>query len=99
MLPQRWTAIEGPGGGDRFVATTDRLVTLGSRVFYAGTRALVPGPLRQRGVAVGRHEAPTAPSLPRFMARWQEVYGKVRRGEASVVALAAAHHRLADNIW
>lgn len=57
--------------------------------------SMVPGELRQRGVAVGRHEAPTAESLPLFMARWQEVYGSVRRGEASVVALAAAHHRLA----
>lgn len=57
--------------------------------------AMVPGKLRQRGVAVGRHEAPTAESLPRFIERWQQVYGSVRRGEASIVALAAAHHRLA----
>ncbi|MEI8264849.1 MAG: Fic family protein [Betaproteobacteria bacterium] len=56
---------------------------------------MVPGELRQRGVAVGRHEAPTAQSLPRFIERWQQVYGGVRRGEASIVALAAAHHRLA----
>jgi Fic family protein len=56
---------------------------------------MVPGTLRRRAVAVGRHEAPTARSLPRFIARWQEVYGGIRRGEASVVALAAAHHRLA----
>ncbi len=56
---------------------------------------MVPGEVRQRGVAVGRHEAPTAESLPRFIERWQQVYGGVRRGEASVVALAAAHHRLA----
>ena len=57
--------------------------------------AMVPGQLRQRGVAVGRHEAPTWASLPLFLARWQEVYGRTRRGEASIVALAAAHHRLA----
>jgi Fic family protein len=55
---------------------------------------LVPGKLRERGVAVGAHEAPTAQSLPRFLARWHEVYGNARRGEASIVALAAAHHRL-----
>ncbi len=30
--------------------------------------ALVPGQLRQRGVGVGRHEAPTWPSLPLFLA-------------------------------
>ena len=56
---------------------------------------VVPGEIRQRGVAVGRHEAPTWESLPRFLARWQQVYAGTRRGEASVVALAAAHHRLA----
>ena len=56
---------------------------------------LVPGELRQRGVAVGCHEAPAWKSLPRFLARWTEAYAGVRRGEASIVALAAAHHRLA----
>ena len=54
---------------------------------------MVPGEFRQRGVAVGRHEAPTAQSLPRFIERWQQVYGCVRRGEASIVALAAAQER------
>lgn len=44
---------------------------------------------------MGRHEAPTAASLPLFLARWAEAYGRTRRGEASIVALAAAHHRLA----
>jgi Fic family protein len=56
---------------------------------------MTAGSLRQRGVAVGRHEAPAWESLPRLLARWQEVYAGTRRGEASVVALAAAHHRLA----
>lgn len=56
---------------------------------------MVPGELRTRQVAVGRHEAPTAAALPRFIERWAQVYGQQRRGEASVVALAAAHHRLA----
>jgi len=55
---------------------------------------LVPGQLRQRGVAIGRHETPAWQSLPSFLARWQQVYGGTRRGEAAVVALAAAHHRL-----
>lgn len=57
---------------------------------------LVPGEIRQRPVAVGRHEAPTAASLPGFLARWTEVNGRTRRGEAAIVALAAAHHRL---VW
>jgi Fic family protein len=56
---------------------------------------LKPGSLRTRAVAVGRHEAPTAASLPMFLTRWSEVYGRARRGEAAIVALAASHHRLA----
>ena len=44
---------------------------------------------------MGRHEAPTPTALPRFIERWAQVYGQQRRGEASVVALAGAHHRLA----
>lgn len=56
---------------------------------------LVPGQIRERPVVVGRHEAPVAASLPGFLARWAEVYARTRRGEAAIVALAAAHHRLA----
>ena len=56
---------------------------------------LTPGQVRTRGVAVGIHEAPNAAALPSFLSRWEEVYGHSRRGEASIVALAAAHHRLA----
>lgn len=56
---------------------------------------LVPGLLRTRQVAVGIHEPPLAASLPRFIARWSEVYASTRRGELAVVAAAAAHHRLA----
>jgi Fic family protein len=56
---------------------------------------LAAGELRQREVAVGRHQAPHWRSVPLFLERWQAVYGGARRGEASVLALAAAHHRLA----
>ena len=56
---------------------------------------LVPGAFRSRAVAVGRHEAPTAASVPAFVARWAGAYGSVRRGEAAIVAAAASHHRLA----
>ncbi len=61
----------------------------------SGGGHLVPGQLRQAQVAVGLHEAPAFAALPAFIARWSQVYGSVRRGEAAVVALAAAHHRLA----
>ncbi|MBK7003290.1 MAG: Fic family protein [Rhodoferax sp.] len=56
---------------------------------------LDPGHIRARSVAVGVHEAPAFAAVPAFLARWGDVYGRSRRGEASVVALAAAHHRLA----
>lgn len=56
---------------------------------------MAPGEFRQRQVAVGRHEAPLFTSIPEFIARWKDVYGRARRGEAAIVSTAAAHHRLA----
>ena len=88
----------------RWLYSTEALVWLHHELFrdlpaedlrLADGSAMVPGVVRQRRLAVGRHEAPTPESLPRFLARWAEVYGQTRRGEASIVALAAAHHRLA----
>jgi len=55
---------------------------------------VVPGQLRPRDVQVGRHVAPTHGCLFAFLERWAAFYGNVRRGEASLVALAAAHQRL-----
>jgi Fic family protein len=95
--------VEGPDAA-RWLYSPDALGWLHKELFkelahddlrLADGSTMVPGELRQRGVAVGQHEAPTAESLPRFIERWQEVYSQVRRGEASIVALAAAHHRLA----
>ena len=54
-----------------------------------------PGRLRTQDVSVGRHAAPSAEQLSAFLTRWSEAYGRVRRGEMQVVAMAAAHHRLA----
>ena len=56
---------------------------------------LQPGQWRVSEVSVGRHAAPSAVELPHFMNRWAQVYGQVRRGEMQVVAMAAAHQRLA----
>ena len=53
-----------------------------------------PGALRNRNVRVGQHVAPVHESLPIFLNRWAHVYGTVRPGEASLLALAAAHQRL-----
>jgi Fic family protein len=55
---------------------------------------IVPGRWRSQQVRVGQHVAPAATSVPRLLDRWAAVYGGVRRGEASLVALAAAHQRL-----
>jgi Fic family protein len=54
----------------------------------------VPGGLRGREVQVGQHVAPTFKSLPALLGRWGEFYGGIRRGEAALLALAAAHQRL-----
>jgi len=55
---------------------------------------IVPGQLRMREVQVGQHVAPAFASVPRFLERWASFYSHVRRGEAALVALAAAHQRL-----
>jgi len=99
----RRLGADGPGAA-RWLYSPEALAWLHGELFrdlpdgdlwLADGSRLVLGAFRPRGVAVGRHEAPTAQSLPRFIERWQQVYGGIRRGEASIVALAAAHHRLA----
>jgi Fic family protein len=65
----------------------------GDRVTEEG-EAVVPGEIRRREVSVGRHVAPAFGSVERLVQRWGEVYGGVRRGEAALLAMAAAHHRL-----
>jgi Fic family protein len=55
---------------------------------------VVPGGLRQGHVKVGRHVAISAGAVPRFLTRFEEVYSKLGRSE-SIIAAAAAHHRLA----
>ncbi|PWB65995.1 MAG: cell filamentation protein Fic [Bradyrhizobiaceae bacterium] len=52
-----------------------------------------PGALRGRDVKVGRHVAVSPGAIPRFMARFEAVYGRVGRTDA-ILAAAAAHHRL-----
>jgi Fic family protein len=54
---------------------------------------LVPGELRQRDVQVGNHIAVSPGALPRFLRRFEEVYTRLGKTE-SIIANAAAHHRL-----
>ena len=63
-------------------------------LFTSEGEVIVPGQLRQRDVSVGRHVAPADTAVPALLQRWADVYGSTRRGEAALLALAAAHHRL-----
>jgi Fic family protein len=55
---------------------------------------VIPGELRHRDVAVGRHVPVSAPAVPRFLKRFEEVYGKLGKTD-TILSTAAAHHRLA----
>jgi len=54
---------------------------------------VVAGELRRRDVRVGAHVAISPGAVPRFLQRFEQVYGHTGRAE-SVIAAAAAHHRL-----
>ncbi|KQR76437.1 hypothetical protein ASG35_15335 [Burkholderia sp. Leaf177] len=54
-----------------------------------------PGDWRERGVKVGAHIPPDPATVPRFMEEWTRGYRYSRAGETAVIALTAAHHRLA----
>ena len=55
---------------------------------------VIAGELRQRDVKVGLHVPVSAPAVPRFLKRYEEVYSRLGKTE-TIIAAAAAHHRLA----
>lgn len=55
---------------------------------------VIPGELRHRNVAVGRHVPISAPAVPRFLERYEECYSTLGKTD-TIVSIAAAHHRLA----
>lgn len=54
---------------------------------------VIPGALRTHDVQVGNHVAISPGALPRFMARFENVYNKLGKTEG-IIAAAAEHHRL-----
>jgi Fic family protein len=54
-----------------------------------------PGELRQRDVKVGQHIAISPGAVPRFLQRFEEVFGKLGKAD-TVLSAAAAHHRF---VW
>ena len=58
-----------------------------------GKVRLAPGELRGRDVQVGNHVAISPGALPRFMERFEQVYGNIGKTE-SIISTAAIHHRL-----
>jgi Fic family protein len=56
---------------------------------------VVPGQLRTRGVAIGRHVPPLPEDLPAFMDRFEQAYASEKLTKPrQAIAVAAAHHRL-----
>lgn len=55
---------------------------------------VVPGALRERDVKVARHVPVSPGAVPRFLDRFEDAYAKLGKVE-TVLAAAAAHHRLA----
>jgi Fic family protein len=56
---------------------------------------IVPGEWRNRDVQVGNHVAVSPGAVPRFLARFEELYSNLGKAD-SIVSTAAAHHRL---VW
>lgn len=54
---------------------------------------LEPGEFRTRDVIVGGHVAISPGAVPRFLARFEQVYGNLGNAQ-TIVSAAAAHHRL-----
>jgi Fic family protein len=54
---------------------------------------VVPGALRNRDVKVARHISISPGAIPRFLAEFERVYGRLGKTD-TILSAAAAHHRL-----
>jgi Fic family protein len=98
-LEQRYAGADGGAGLYSAQAVEDIHLALFARLAPPDLQTdegetIEPGSLRRREVSVGRHVAPKADSLGVFLERWAAFYGGVRRGDAALLAMAAAHQRL-----
>ena len=57
-------------------------------------RVVVPGELRRVDVAGWRHQPPTGEPPPPFLARMDDVYGRLKGVDAVLYTIASAHHRM-----
>lgn len=96
--------VRDPGQQDAWLYQADTLCSIHAALFKTLPQEdlvlkdgslMEPGQLRTRQVAVGRHEAPLHAAVPAFLDRWGSFYTTARRGESTLVAIAASHHRLA----
>lgn len=71
------------------------LIQLAADASDMATEPVVPGQFRSCGVKVGQHIPPDQSTIPAFMLAWEQGYQHQRIGESAVIALLAAHHRLA----
>ena len=58
-------------------------------------RVVAPGEVRSEDVKVGKHIPPAASSLPRFLARLDEVYERKQGWDTHLILVACLHHRAA----
>jgi Fic family protein len=98
-LEQRYAGADGAAGLYSAQAVKDIHLALFARLAPPDLQTdegepIEPGSLRRREVSVGQHVAPKADSLGVFLERWAAFYGGVRRGDAALLAVAAAHQRL-----
>lgn len=98
-LERRYRGEQGAKALYSLAAVCDLHQTLFSRLPAADlvtgqAEVIVPGQIRRREVRVGQHVAPAAVAIEGLVERWAAVYTGVRRGEATLVAMAAAHQRL-----
>ena len=94
LAPQGWRALLSAASIRSLHRTLFKPLPAEECVSSDGSPFL-PGELRTREVRVGEHIAPTAQFIPAFLGRFEQVYSAIREGELSVLAVAAAHHRLA----